>query len=579
VVVEPESAGGAQPGMLVGSEAVSEPVRVLLVEDDPRPATMLAQMLRAVWPRGLVLIHTAGLKDAAQELLDHGASCVLLDSPPGMPVADAVSFLATASPDAPVIVIAAATDPEAGLAAIRAGAQDFFAAQELTAAALRRAIIYAVERKRSEVTLSSQALHDPLTGLPNRALFIDRLRGALDRTRRTGTPVVVLFLDVDDFKVINDTLGHAAGDRLMTMLADRFRGLMRPMDTVARFGGDEFTFLFEGLEAEPDARVLAERIAQSAAQPLSLDGAPISVTVSIGTTIVSDPQDPIEEIIRRADTAMYQAKRFGGGRYEVFEDRASETEAMTLEDDLSHAVERSQLRVHYQPRVSLDGETGLVGFEALVRWEHPERGLMEPADFIDVAEESGLILPIGDWVLGEALHQVTEWRESRPGVTISVNLSSRQLVDPGLAVRVAETMRRGGHDPAVLCLEVPEGALEHEPAVACRQLAALNEMGITLAIDDFGTGSSSASNLQQMPVHILKIDRTLVSGLSEQSGDAGVSAAVALGHALGLSVVAEGVETDGQLVRLRELGCDGAQGYLFSEPMPEECVDSILGVG
>jgi diguanylate cyclase (GGDEF)-like protein len=579
VVVEPESAGRAQPDVRVGSEAVNEPVRVLLVEDDPRAATMLAQMLRAVWPHGLVLIHTAALEDAAQELLDHGASCVLLDSPSGMPVADAVALLATASPDTPVIVIAAATDPETGLAAIRAGAQDFFAARELTAAALRRSITYAVERKRSEAALSRQALHDPLTGLPNRALFIDRLRGALDRTRRTGTPVVVLFLDVDDFKVINDSFGHGAGDRLMTMLADRFRGLMRPMDTVARFGGDEFTFLFEGLDAEPDARVLAERIAQSAAQPLSLDAAPISVTVSIGATIVSDPQEPAEEIIRRADIAMYQAKRFGGGRYEVFEDRLPETEATTLEDDLGHAVERSELRVHYQPRVSLNGETGLVGFEALVRWEHPQRGLMEPADFIGVAEESGLILPIGDWVLGEALHQVSEWRESRPGVTISVNLSSRQLVDPGLPIRLAETMRRGGHDPAVLCLEVPEGALEHEPEAACRALAALNEMGITLAIDDFGTGRSSASNLQQMPVHILKIDRTLVSGLTEQSGDAGVGAAVALGHALGLSVVAEGVETDSQLVRLRELGCDGAQGYLFSEPMPEDCVDSILRIG
>jgi EAL domain-containing protein (putative c-di-GMP-specific phosphodiesterase class I) len=230
--------------------------------------------------------------------------------------------------------------------------------------------------------------------------------------------------------------------------------------------------------------------------------------------------------------------------------------------------------------VSLNGETGLVGFEALVRWEHPERGLMEPGEFMPMAEETGLIVPIGDWVLGQALDQVRRWRESRPGVTISVNLSPRQLGDPGLPARLTDTMREGGHDPSALCLEVSEGALEAEPEVATRQLSALREMGVKLAIDDFGTGRSSRASLRQMPVDILKIDQTLVSRMGEGAGDvATVEAAVELGHTLGLYVVAEGVETDSQLAQLRDLGCDGAQGYLFSQPMPEEGVYSLLATG
>jgi EAL domain-containing protein (putative c-di-GMP-specific phosphodiesterase class I) len=354
------------------------------------------------------------------------------------------------------------------------------------------------------------------------------------------------------------------------------------MDTVARFGGDEFTFLFEGLESEEEAALVAQRVTQSAGLPLILGGMERTVSISIGVYIVTDPEEEIDDVIRQADTAMYRAKESGGDRFEVFEDVMARLPGPRshLERELRQAVDRAQLRVHYQPRVSFNDETGLEGFEALVRWEHPELGLMQPVEFMSIAEETGLIVPIGEWVIHQALDQVERWRESRPGVTISVNLSARQLGDSHLVEHLAEEMRDGGHDPGVLCLEVAEGALEAAPELAMRQLAALNELGITLAIDDFGTGTSSSITLSELPVHILKIDTTLVSQLGRVESDVDpVSDVVELGHALGLRVVAEGVETDAQLAQLRRLGCDGAQGYLFSQPMPEEGVYSLLGTG
>jgi diguanylate cyclase (GGDEF)-like protein len=554
------------------------PARVLLVEDDARAAHELGQMLRSVWSRALVVTHTQHVGDAVQELADHGATCVLLDLHE-QPALEALEELSTASPTTPIVVVADGDDDEMGVAVVRAGAQDYLVRSELNAPRLARAVIYAVERKRSEAALALQALHDPLTALPNRALFLDRLRGALDRSRRTGDPVVVLFLDVDGFKQINDTLGHGAGDRLLTVLAERFRAMLRPMDTVARFGGDEFTFLFEGLESEEEAALVARRVTQSASLPLILAGEQRTVSISIGVYIVSDPEEEIDDVIRQADTAMYRAKESGGDRFEVFEDVMARLPGPRthLERELRQAIERGQLRVHYQPRVSFNDETGLEGFEALVRWEHPELGLMEPVEFMSIAEETGLIVPIGEWVMQQALDQVERWRESRPGVTISVNVSARQLSDTHLVEHLSNAMRDGGHDPGVLCLEVAEGALEAAPELAMRQLAALNELGITLAIDDFGTGTSSSITLSELPVHILKIDTTLVSQLGRVESDVDpVSDAVELGHALGLRVVAEGVETDAQLAQLRRLGCDGAQGYLFSQPMPEEGVYSLL---
>jgi diguanylate cyclase (GGDEF)-like protein len=564
-----------------GGSAAS--ARVLLIEDDPRAAMLIGEMLRAAWAQGLVIAHAQRFADATQELIDHGATCVLLDIPADDPdPLRTLEHLRSAAPDVPVIVLSDRADEDFGLAAVTAGAQDFLRASELNPVLLARAVRYAIERKRSEVDLAHQALHDPLTGLPNRALFIDRLTVALDRSRRTGAPVAVLFLDVDTFKQINDSMGHAAGDLLLTVLADRFHAMLRPMDTVARFGGDEFTFLFEELESEREAVLIADRITRTASQPLMLGDSEMTVAVSIGIAIVSDPSVAPESVIRDADTAMYRAKEQGGARFELYDEssRHRATERLELEDALRLAVERSELRVHYQPQVTLNGETGLSGFEALVRWEHPQRGLIDAVEFVSLAESSGLIVPIGLWVLGQALHQVARWRQSRPGITVSVNLSARQLADPGLVASLATAIRDSGADPGVLYLEVTEDTVQKDPELAERMLEAFSQLGVKLAVDDFGTGHSSLRSLRHLPLEAIKIDPSFVAGLGANPDDAALlGALVELGHALGVTVVAEGVETDTQLAHLRDLGCDGAQGYLFSRPVPEDGVQALLGVG
>ncbi len=558
------------------------PTRVLLVEEDPRTAMLIGEMLRAGWNDGVIITHARQLAEASPELRDHGATCVLVDvSAEEADSSDALEHLAAANPNVPIIVLSERADEEFGLAMVKAGAQDFLRTSELNPAALARSVRYAVERKRSEVDLAHQALHDPLTGLPNRALFIDRLSVALDRSRRTGAPVAVLFLDVDTFKQINDTLGHAAGDRLLTVLAERFREMLRPMDTVARLGGDEFTFLFEELESERETVLIAERISSSASAPLMLDGeGEISVTVSIGIAIVNDPSVAPDVVIRDADVAMYRAKELGGNRFELYDEtaRVRASRRLELEDALRHAVEHSELRVHYQPRVSLNGDTGLTGFEALIRWEHPERGLITAQEFVSLAEDTGLIVPIGEWVLEQALGEVSRWRKTRPEVTISVNVSARQLEEPGMAAHLDAAVRASGADPAVLCLEITEDAVEHNPELAARSLAALSAIGVKLALDDFGTGHSSVASLRDLPLDSINIDKSFVSTLGSDPADSAVvGALVELGHALGLRVVAGGVETDAQLASLRTLGCDGAQGYLFSRPLPVDGVHALLG--
>ena len=561
-------------------KGAGRPARVLLVEDDPRTALLIGEMLRAAWATGLIISQTGSVADATQELTDHGATCVLIGVAREPAPLDALSQLTAAAPHVPIIVLAGQADDDFGIDAVRAGAQDVLVKTELTPSALARSVRHAIERKRTETVLARQALHDPLTSLPNRALFLDRLRVALDRMRRTGAAVVVMFLDVDGFKQINDApeLGHAAGDLVLTVLGDRFNRLLRPMDTVARIGGDEFVFLFEGLESAQEAELLAQRIAASAQLPLAFADEPIAISVSIGIRMVTDPETSVEDAIRQADSAMYGAKKLGGGRLQMFDAETASGPGGDLESALRQALDRSELRVHYQPRISLTGDTELTGFEALVRWEHPEHGLMEPVEFIGIAERSGLIVEIGQWVLEQALRQIELWRRSRPDVTVSVNLSACQLQDDLLRERLTRTIRRGGHDPSVLCLEVSAEDLAADPERTSRQLAALNEVGVALAIDHFGADEEGHADLQQMPVHILKIDRALVARLGvAPEAVADVRAAVELGHRLGLAVVAEGVETDEQLAQLRDLGCDGAQGYLFSRPVPQEGVCSLLG--
>ena len=556
------------------------PVRILLVEDDPRAALLIGEMLRMIWPEGLVLAHTERLGDATQELLERGASCVILDlSIPGADQPGSIEQVRRASPEVPIVVLAERADEEEAVRAIRAGAQDYLLKGTLYPALLRRALRHAIERNRSEVRLAHLALHDQLTRLPNRALFLDRLGVALDRSRRTNTPVAVLFLDVDNFKDVNDTLGHAAGDELLTALADRLQVMLRPMDTVARFGGDEFTLLFEDLESEREVVLIAERIGRATSMPIHLRTGETSVTVSIGITMVADPTVAPEIVIRDADAAMYRAKERGRARYELFDESSSQRalERIQLESALDRAVDRSELRVHYQPKISLDGAPGVTGFEALVRWQHPDRGLIAPGEFIPLAEETGVVVGIGAFVLEHALERIVRWRRLRPDLTVSVNLSARQLQDTAFAAMLTSAIAAAQVPPAAICLEIQERLVTGNPAAAKRALEGFKARGVTIAIDDFGAGSSSLSSLRSLPVDMLKLHQSVVAGLGTRPEEASiVGALVKLGHALGMQVIAEGVETDRQLAELRALGCDAAQGFLLGRPVPEEQVDALL---
>ena len=556
------------------------PARILLIQNDPRAAFVTAEMLRAAWPTGLVLAQADRLIDATRELLERGASSVLLDlALPEVEGVSAIEQVRSAAPEAPIIVLADRPDDERALAAIRAGAQDYLIKSDLSPALVARSLRYAIERKRLEVRLAHMALHDPLTGLPNRALFLDRLGVALDRSRRTNTRVSVLFLDVDNFKDINDSLGHEAGDAVLVGLAERLRAMLRPMDTVARFGGDEFTFLFEDLANEREIVLIAERIRRATVRPIQLSIGEANVTVSMGIATVADPGVTPESVLREADAAMYRAKELGRSRYELHDEtsRQRALHRLELETALSHAIERDELRILYQPKISLSGPAGVAGLEALVRWEHPERGLIAPSEFIPLAEETGIVHAIGEFVLHHALTQVVRWRRSRPEMTVSINLSFRQLEDAGLATLLTNAMLASHVPPGALCLEITEDAVMRNLDVATRSLAALKSAGVEIAIDDYGTGATSLASLKRLPIDTLKIHESFVTGVGSRPEETSiVGAVVELGHALGLHVIAEGVETDAQLANLRSLGCDAAQGYLLGRPMPDHEVEALL---
>jgi len=439
------------------------------------------------------------------------------------------------------------------------------------------------ERKALEEQLSYQAFHDRLTGLPNRALFMDRLEHALTRANRRGSKVTLLFIDLDNFKVINDSLGHKVGDQLLMAVAERMKAHLRPEDTAARLGGDEFTILVEDISSVGEAVQIAEQIAEILQPPFALDEQEVFATVSTGIALNSTAQEQPADLLRHADLAMYWAKHRGKARHEVFEPSmdAKAVERLMLETELRRALVRQQFRVYYQPIVALDNDK-VTGVEALVRWEHPQRGLLLPEAFLSVAEETGLIVRIGQWVLRETSKQARIWQERyprTPPLTISVNLSTREFFHPKL---VAEILGESEIDPASLQLEITEGAMRSNgTSSADRTLRNLKRMGVKLAIDDFGLGYSSLSYLKRFPVDFLKIDRSFIAGLEGEPNGVSkdteiVKAMIELTHALGLKVIAEGVETSKQLAQLRHMKCDFAQGNYFSEPLPSEELGDIL---
>ena len=428
--------------------------------------------------------------------------------------------------------------------------------------------------------LARQAFRDPLTSLPNRALFMDRLSHALTRTERRGEQLAVLFLDLDRFKVVNDSLGHGVGDQLLIGVSQRLAACLRPEDTIARLGGDEFAILLEDVKDDKGPTSVADRLTGELQQPFVVEGREVVITVSIGIAMSTARRMTPEDILRDADLAMYHAKGKGKARYEVFDKsmNAPAKERMDLELDLRNAVARGEFILHYQPVVELP--TGrITEVEALVRWKHPQRGLLFPADFVGLSEETGLIVPLGRWVLHEACRQTRQWQLAAPAtkLAISVNLSARQLQQPGLVDEIGAVLRETRLDPGALRLEITETVVMHDAPITLAKLEALKALGVQLAIDDFGTGYSSLGYLKRFPVDTLKIDRSFVKGIGRDVEDSAiVRAVITVAKSLGLSVTAEGIETADQLDQLRTLGCDHGQGYFFAKPMTSDRVPAFL---
>ena len=438
----------------------------------------------------------------------------------------------------------------------------------------------ALARQAVEDEIRHRALHDSLTGLPNRILFLDRLEQALARLRRGRSLAAVMFLDLDRFKLVNDSLGHHAGDEILTAVAPRLKQALRATDTVARFGGDEFGILLEDIASELAATQAAERIAAVFARPFVLGSAEHFVTASVGIAIARGGERA-DELVRDADTAMYRAKEGGRARYELFDDelRARAVSRLRLETELRRALERRELWLQYQPVVSLRDES-IVSVEALLRWRHPERGLIPPVEFIPVAEETGLIESIGSRVLDAACRQAARWHAAMPDrvpVGVSVNLSAVQLANATLPDTVAMAIRAADLDPSTLRLELTESVLLGEAARLTETVAKLRELGVHLVLDDFGTGYSSLGYLTRLPLDALKIDRAFVDGLGRDPQDTTITEAIiAMTRALSLPVICEGVETELQLGELRRMGCDQVQGYYYSRPVDAQAITEML---
>jgi diguanylate cyclase (GGDEF)-like protein/PAS domain S-box-containing protein len=448
---------------------------------------------------------------------------------------------------------------------------------------LQGVLVDITRRKELESQLRHQTFHDALTGLANRALFLDRVDHAIARHNRSRTRITVLLLDVDDFKVVNEGMGHAAGDTVLVELATRLRGCLRPGDTVARIGGDEFSILLEDVDLD-GARAVAERVCEGLAAPLALGGRELVPRISVGIA-EADPGERADEVLRKADVAMYSAKAHGKGCHQIFdpEVHAAVLDRHALQADLERAVDRDELVVHYQPIVEL-ASGRVTSVEALVRWQHPERGLLQPDSFIGLAEQTGAIVPLGRWVLNEACRQTKAWRDElsdEPGLSVSVNLSPRQVRDPNLAADVEQALADAQLPPEHLVLEITENILlEHTDEV----VATLNDLkakGVRIAIDDFGTGYSNLGYLRRLPVDILKISKPFVDGVGKDDpeGSALARSIIKLGDNLKLQTVAEGIELEGQLSDLQRFGCHSGQGFLLARPVePPRVVDVMSDI-
>ena len=539
-------------------------IRVLLIETDPNDANNLTiKLSEASISTRFILTAVATLQDAFTQLTNNQFDVVLLNlSLPDGRGLGSLNKIQGLAPRVPIVVIGGVNDEALALSAVQAGAQDYLVKGQLETNLLTRSLLYSIERKRTEERLSHLAQYDVVTGLPNRALFRDRLTRAMAHAQRKQQRTALLFLDLDHFKSINDSLGHDA-----------------EQDTVARLGGDEFTIILEDIEEAENIAYVSQKIIDMMCRSFLIDGQEVFVTTSIGIATFPDCGTDQKTLIKNADAALYDAKKQGRGIYRFYHETMNiiATERLELSTSLRHAVDRKEFILRYQPQVNAYSGH-LVGVEALIRWQHPEKGLIYPSQFVPLLEDTGLIIPVGEWIIKEACMQAKQWqKDGMPGIPISVNISARQFQQKNLVSMISQTLIETKLDPRFLQLELTESVLVDNIGITIATLRALHTIGVKLSIDDFGTGYSSLSYLKQFPLHEIKIDRSFLQDIKNSTQDAAITTAIiTLGHSMKLHVVAEGVETNEQMEFLKNHNCNTLQGHLFGYPMhPQKIAERL----
>ncbi|MDH5564648.1 MAG: EAL domain-containing protein [Nitrospirota bacterium] len=547
-------------------------IKLLLVEDNHQEALRINNMLKEGLQNQFTLEQRLSVSEALDLVQQHTFQAIILDLhlPEGQSF-EAIPQFIQYCPGAPILILSGVEDEEQAIRAVKCGAQDYLIKGQTSSSTLCRAIRYAMERHRATQRITQLAHYDHLTGLANRGLFYERLNCAVARCNRNDMAMALMFLDLDHFKAINDTLGHECGDSLLKTVATRIKKCIREIDTGVRLGGDEFAVLLEQIISVEDVAAVAQRILQLLAQPIIVNHHQLQVTGSLGITIYPwDSANP-QELLSHADAAMYRAKAQGGNNYQFYTAgmKTAGLDGSTLEVELTRALAKKEFLLHYQPQMNLRTKE-IIGMEALLRWHHPYQGLIGPNHFIPQAEENGMIIPIGEWVLRAASKQAKYWEKQGFSTSqVAVNLSARQIHQGNLPALIQSILKRSNLDPENLKLELTETFLIHETEETLQTLRELKAMGIHLYIDDFGAGYASLRYLKSFPVDGIKLDQSLIQHLPHNTNDAAiVQAIISLGKALGLQVIAEGVEKQEQADFLEEHGCDAMQGYWIAPPLP-----------
>ncbi|MDR3578535.1 MAG: EAL domain-containing protein [Oryzomonas sp.] len=557
-----------------------EIIRVLLVEDNPADIRRLREYFSKV-ADVLFLIHDAvSIESAIQLVTDKFFDVILLDlTLPDSFGIETLRRMHNHAPDIPIIVLTGIADDTMALAAMRHGAQDYLIKGQLDINLLSRAIRYTIERKRAEAEIKKLAYYDALTGLPNRVLFSDRLKQAIVMAERDKKGLALLYLDLDRFKYINDTLGHAYGDRLLKISANRIQGCLRGSDTVARIGGDEFVVILPLLSGTEDVPKVAYKILETLRKPVQFENHTIYTSASIGIALYPKNGSTVDELLKNADISMYQAKETGRNNYQFFSEEMNEQALarQVIESSMRHAITQNEFFLVYQPLFDIASRT-IIGFEALIRWRHPQHGDMLPPQFINVAEETGMIIPIGEWVLRTACRQARQWNQCRSdGLRISVNISACQFKHDSFIGIVQSALEESDLPAGCLELELSESTIMEQGDRNLLILTKLKEMGVSVAIDDFGTGYSFLSCLKHFPIDRVKIDGSFVQDITPgEDNEAIAEAIIVMAHSLKLNVVAEGVEHEKQYSFLHSRKCDELQGFLMSRPLPPEDILPLL---